>query len=234
MTKTLLTKAQHVAMLKHLAGGKSPAVVSAIFQVTDHQVIEFAKNHGYPDGQKMAWAADILEKKLEQEDQPQERPLATGTTIPGPRSEAVSSPPARSTLPPVARPDEIRILINTAKAHPSKRIRTACDRLLAQIDRLDELIAEDDAKNAAKRAQQAAKAEAREEVERLKVQLAAAQAKLRGPAKAMTAKPKAEETAAEPSTGDFACRAGCDQAFGTPQGRSLHERRVHPEAQAAS
>jgi hypothetical protein len=60
----------------------------------------------------------------------------------------------------VGPPDEIRILINTAKGHPSKRIQAQANKVLDAIGRLRDLIAEDEAKHAERRAEDAQKAPA--------------------------------------------------------------------------
>jgi hypothetical protein len=106
-------------------------------------------------------------------------PAPTGPTSPRPAStspSSVTSPDAR----PVGPPDEIRILINTAKGHPSKRIQAQANKVLDALGRLRDLIAEDEAKHAARRAEDAQKAAARAEIARLEKQLADAKAKLRG------------------------------------------------------
>lgn len=229
---TAFTPTQKLTILKHLAGGKNVDLVATIMHCKPADIIEAAKGHGYPDVEKLKWAADILEKKLEDDDQP------TASTLPAgaPRAASVPNLPAHGTLPPVSRPDEIRILINTAKAHPSKRIQAAGDRLIDQVNKLRALIVEDQEKHAARRQAEAEKAAARAEVERLEKQLAAAKAKLRGPAKP---KPvgKTETKANTAPRGEYPCRnEGCDEVITTPQGRGLHERQhcAHRTELAAS
>lgn len=201
MTKPALTAQQHFALIKHLASGKDPESVALIFKLTAFEVIEIAKNHGYPDSEKLQWAADILEKNLASGEQLPERPMAGGTVVSTARPP--QTPIMPSTLAPPVRPDEIRILINTAKAHPSKRIQAAGDRVIDGVNKLKELIAEDQEKNAEKRAAAEAKAAAQAEVKRLEAQLAAAKAKLRGNPAAVKKVAPAPSTTDEPTAAEI-------------------------------
>lgn len=169
------TPQQQIAILKHLAGGKDFDTVAQILDLPRDQVVDFARTHGYPDADKMLWAVDVLAKKLATTENtlPAGRPQPSGVRL-------VSQPPTPApTSAGLAKPDEIRILLNTAKAHPSKRIQGAADRVFDQLDRLRGLIREDQDKNAEKRAAAAAKEKARAEVKRLEAELAAARARLR-------------------------------------------------------
>lgn len=176
------TPQQQIAILKHLIGGKDFDAIAEILRLPRDHVVDFARTHGYPDPDKMSWAVDVLSKKLTDAETtlPAGRPHADvvrhirDTPTP-PRPAAAAGP-----VPGVAKPDEIRVLLNTAKAHPSKRIQSAADRVFDQLDKLRALIREDQEKNAAKRAAAAEKAKARAEIERLERELAAAKAKLRG------------------------------------------------------
>lgn len=176
-TKTAISDTQRLTILKHLAGGKPLSVVATILNLGDDAVREVARHYGYPDTKKLAWAADIVAKKIDDAD----RALPESTTPTAPRPAPVA---ARPTPPPpetpLTRPDEIRVLINTGKGHDSKRIQAAADKVLDAVDRLRTLIDEDQAKHAERRARDAEKAAARAEIERLEKQLAAAKAKLRG------------------------------------------------------
>lgn len=234
---TSFNPTQKLTILKHLAGGKSADLVAVIMKCKPADIIEAAKAHGYPDVEKIKWAVDILEKKLEDDAQPP----ASAVPAHAPRESFGTRPgtvPAQpSTLPPVARPDEIRILINTAKDHPSKRIQAQGNRIIDAIDKLKDLIHEDQEKNAEKRAAEAAKAAARAEIERLEAQLAAAKAKLRGTPKAKATVASTEKKANTAPRGEYPCRnEGCEEIITTPQGRGLHERQhcAHRPALAAS
>lgn len=188
---TTFTKTQILTTIKHLASGKDAELVADIMKSTKADVIEIARHHGYPDVEKLAWAADILEKKLDEDNQPAERPLVGGGEIVT-RPQQLGTKPGTTpitptTVPPIPRPDELRVMIATAKNHESKRIQAAATRADDAIAKLRQLIVEDEQKNHEKRKAAAAKARAKAEVERLEAELAAARAKLRGSA---PAKPK--------------------------------------------
>lgn len=220
MTSSTPTKQQIIALLKHLANGKTVDQVATIINQPAAVVEEYATRHGWPDTDKVEWAIDELTTQAAQQaaalptrteptripTQPQPTPAAQGGGVAAP-----------------AKPDEIRILLNTAKGHPSKRIQAAADRVFDQLDRLRGMIREDEEKHSEKRKAEAEKAKIRAEVERLEHELAAAKAKLRGKPIATTSPTTAQP---RPSTGEtYACRHdGCDKTYDTPQGRSLHER----------
>lgn len=174
-----VTPQQRIALLKHLVNDKTPEAVATILNITRDQVVEVARHHGYPEKQKMEWAIDIL---VEKATNAETAAIPAGTTVrvapakPTPAAPA-SAPAAVASL---TKPDEIRILLNTAKGHPSKRIQTAADRVFDQLDKLRALIREDEEKNAEKRRQAAEREKARAEVKRLEEELRAARAKLRG------------------------------------------------------
>lgn len=214
MSTATITNEKRLTTLKHLASGKGLDVVATIVGLPKETVLDIGSRHGYPDTEKLAWAADIVEKKIHDgaTDLPAGRPL--------PKTTGAAAAPAAAPVPdpsPLTKPDEIRILLNTAKGHPSKRIQAAADKVFDQLDRVRTLLREDEEKHAERRKADAAKAAARAEVERLEAQLAAAKAKLRGkPATAAT------------QGGDHACNhEDCDRTFGTVQAVRMHERRAH-------
>lgn len=219
-SKATVTDTKRLATLKHLASGKGLDVVATIVGLPKETVLDIGSRHGYPDTEKLAWAADIVEKKIHDgaTDLPAGRPLPK-TTGAAPTSPAAAPVPHPAHAPePLTRPDEIRVLLNTAKAHPSKRIQAQANRVFDAVDRLRELLREDEEKHAERRKADAAKAAARAEVERLEAQLTAAKAKLRG-------KPAAAKKSHPLTKGEHPCRnEGCDKVYDTPQGRSLHER----------
>lgn len=175
-----MTDTVKLQILKHLAGGKPVDIVAAITHTTDTEVLDVAKNHGYPDRDKLSWAADILAKNIEKADQAS---ISTTTTT-APRITLPKAPsvavPAVSGNEPLTKPDEIRILLNTAKAHPSKRIQAAANRAFDALDRIRTLIKEDEEKHSAKRKADLEKAKARADIARLEEQLREAKARLRG------------------------------------------------------
>lgn len=219
---TDVTPQLKLTIIKHLAGGKTAEVVAAIVGIPRDRVVDIASHHGYPDTEKLAWAADILAKNIDDEAKGTitERPdLAPRITRPQTAGAATSTPAAPA---PLTKPDELRILLNTAKAHPSKRIQAAADRAFDQLDRIRTLIHEDEEKNADKRRIAAEKAAARAEVEHLEEQLRAARAKLRDKT---TTPPSTQPRPTTAPKGEHPCRnEGCERVFDTGQGRSLHER----------
>jgi len=206
------TPQQKLTIIKHLASGKPADIVASIVGTKPADIVEVAKGHGYPDVDKLAWAAEILEKNLDQDaaNGLEERPLAKGTPV----TRAEKIPAAVAVPQPRPTADEVRALINQGKEHPSKRIQAQADRALDAINKLRQLMVEDEQKNHEKRKADAEKAAAKAEIERLEKQLQAAKAKLRG----TTTKPKA-------ATGVHPCgNPGCDRTFDTAQGASLHGR----------
>lgn len=175
-----VTPQQRIALLKHLVNGKTPEVVATILNITRDQVVDVARHHGHPDVDKMEWAVDILVKKAT-EAETAAIPAGTPPRMAPARPTPTPAPtPAVAAAAPLTKPDEIRILLNTAKSHPSKRIQTAADRVFDQLDKLRALIRDDEEKNAEKRRQAAEREKARAEVKRLEEELRAARAKLRG------------------------------------------------------
>lgn len=230
MSTATITPEERLTVVKHLAGGKSLEVTATLTHLDRSVVLDIGSHHGYPSVELLTRAVDLLEKKRDRETAPTEHPDPASVTRIS-RPVAVASTPA-ATGTPLTRPDEIRVLINTAKGHPSKRIQAAGDKVIDAVDRLKTLLREDQEKHAAKRQQEAEKIAARAEVERLEQQLRAAKAKLRGG----TTNKKLETS---PSSGDHACEHdGCDRSFASSQARAMHQRRAHegfnPHAKAAS
>lgn len=228
-SSTNLDPAKKVTLLKHLAAGKSLDVVATIVGLKRDQVLDVASRHGYPDTDKLAWAADVLDKKTDDDVAAaavKTGPLEHGVTIDRDateqRFEVFKKPAAAAPSADAAGPTQD--LIAQGKQHPSKRIQAAANKVLDDLDRLRTLLREDEEKHAARRKAEREKAAARAEVERLKQQLAEAQAKLRG-GKAPAKETKAAKAPRERGALDFPCRNdGCDKAYDTPQGRSMHER----------
>jgi hypothetical protein len=197
---------QRLAIIKHLATGKSIDVVATIAHVDKEQVRELASRHGYPDKEKLSWAADILEKNIEQArrgDLPQgTTPMPSGVDRPPPSSRPAGStttPQATRHLPtpaaaeqPPSKPDEFRVLINTAKNHDRKKIQNLADKILDDLAKLRGWIDEEAEAFRVRQAAAAEKEAARAEVKRLEEQLAEAKAKLRGSTVTPTVKPDAD------------------------------------------
>jgi len=191
MTTNEITDETRLTMLKHLAAGKTLDQVATITRHNREFVLDEVSKHGYPHS--LAKGIDLLAAKIDRDRNtiPEGRPLPKTTpgaaptpTPAAPRPattspSSVTSPDAR----PVGAPDEIRVLLNTGKTHTSKRIQKAADRVFDAIGHLRDLLAEDQEKNAARRAEEAQKAAARAEIQRLEKALADAKAKLRGGSK---------------------------------------------------
>lgn len=177
------TPEQRITILKHLANGKGLNVVATITRLTTEQVTDVAKHHGYPDREKLAWAADILEKKRDDTD------LASipTSTAPTPiRPATPPRPPARPTPPPSTAPnpahaaavDQIQTLLDNAQDATSKRIQTLATKITADVGKLRTLIDTERAKAAEREKKAAEKEAARAEVARLQRELADAKAAL--------------------------------------------------------
>lgn len=191
-TATQFTPEQRLTLLKHLAAGEHPRVVGMIVKLPEATVTEIGEEHGYPSIVQLQAAVATLTDDLAATDVPAEHPQAasiahqaardaaqrpsSSAPAPGPRDTPAA---AGGHTAPLTRPDELRVLINTGKGHPSKRIQAAANRVIDAADRLKTLLAEDQEKNAEKRARDAEKEAARAEVARLEAQLAKAKAKLR-------------------------------------------------------
>lgn len=181
--KADITTTQRLAVVKHLAAGKTQEVAAALTHLDRSDVVEIARHHGYPSTELLNRAVALLEAKLDRENGLTEHPQARAIAAAEARRAAQPRPPAMPTTnaEPLTKPDEIRVLINTSKDHPSKRVQAAGERVLAAVERLRDLIREDEEKHAAKRRQEAQKVAAKAEVERLTKALADAKEKLRGP-----------------------------------------------------
>lgn len=193
MTTTAITPQDHIALLRHLASGKTLDAVALIMQLDRSEVLDVASRHGYPDPQKLAWAADVLVEKLDQEAAPSEHPQAaeilrsSRPQPPGGGASTPSSPGSASRPQPAAppspaageSPDTVAALVDEGLAHSTKKIRTAAQRAKAAIDKLHELVEADRVKEAERRRQAEERAAAEAEVKELEKQLAEARAKLR-------------------------------------------------------
>lgn len=206
---TTITPEQRLTVVKHLASGKTPDMVATITGIDRATIVDIGSHHGYPDKDKLSWAVDILTKKLDQ---------AAADAIPEsatPQPRLVTQHgPTMPTLP-AAKPDEFRILINTAKGSDSKRIQNLANRILDDVAKLRSMLDAERDRVAARNAKAEAARKIREEIKALEANLAEAKAKLRG-SKAKATAPKGEHPCTE-----------CGRVFDTNQGRSLHERRAH-------
>jgi hypothetical protein len=190
---------QRLTILKHLASGKDLDMVATITRIPKDTVDEVARHHGYPDTEKLNWAADIVEKGIESD---RTAALPKGTSAPAQRPRAVpvqptSTPPPRQ-VPAPEKPDEFRILINTAKNHDRARIQKLADKILEDLAKLRGLIDQEQEAFQARQREAQEKAAAKAEVDRLERELKEAKAKLR-PAKktnGATSTPDSDEPSA--------------------------------------
>lgn len=216
MSKIQIAPEQRLTIVKHLAGGKPIDVVATIMKVDRGLIVDVGNLHGYPDLQKLSWAADVLADKLEEAEKatiterPDLEPELSKPAPPTPMRRAAASPAATSSAPVAgapavhARDDEIRVLLNTAKASDSKRIQNLANRIFDDVARLRDALTEQQHKAASKAAAKAAKDKTRAEIQRLEAQLREARAKLRGG----TASPASTSRRMAPSSGSSGGVAG--------------------------
>ncbi len=79
MTASEISPTTRLTIVKHLANGKDLTVVALIVKLPREEVLDVASHHGYPDTDKLAWAADVLKKKL---DEDQRAALPRPTVVP--------------------------------------------------------------------------------------------------------------------------------------------------------
>lgn len=185
---TITFTAEHKArLLRFLSEGMDPDDIADDFGhgcQRDH-IIAIARNHGYPDRDKMAKAAGIIEDNIRR-----------GLTQ-FPPTTPPSTRPVTGTPPVIgAQPTNLGDLLRHASQHPSKRIQAAAEHIIDRLTRLRTLIAEDDAKNAEKRRQAAEREAARAEVLRLEKELADARAALRPKTPPAPSRPRKASTPA--------------------------------------
>lgn len=98
MPTTPLTNAQKVTVLKHLINGRDIDFITPAVHITPDQVNDVKRDHGYPDDDKMRWAADILTKK-DNAIPTQSAPSTGGHALDRPRPpvHAAQTPPAAAT-----------------------------------------------------------------------------------------------------------------------------------------
>ena len=228
MTASTITPTKRLSIVKHLAAGKGPDVVATIVGLDRATVVDIGSHHGYPDRDKLAWAADILAKKID-EDATAEIPAASTPARLAPRTVTSAAPSVSAlvTAAPAAqsRPsDDVKALLAAGKASPSKRTQRLADRILDDVSRLRGLIDAERAKQEAKAKADAERSAATEEIKRLERQLA--EAKRRAG--------YSRSSGGGAVHGDYPCGAdGCDRTFDTAQGVALHRRRIHDQAAAS-
>lgn len=195
MTTVKVTTLDVLTVVKSLAAGRSPQFVSDATGLSSEVVRQVSQKHGYPDKDKLSWAADLLQKQL---DDQAKAAIPNGTSRPriAPVAVAGSGTPTFTPTPtvPLATAD----LLARAEKSPKARTRNLGKRINDQLATLRELVDADDEARQAKQREAAAKAKARAEVKRLEAELAAAKARLNGkPAPTATPAAKPATTAGD-------------------------------------
>lgn len=178
MTSTPTTE-QKITVLKHAVNGKPTTVIETVTGLSADQVRQTLTAHGYPAVDKMQWAIDILTTKSDQVTAAaliSTEPLTAGRPVTAPvdqvQPRTIPTTPAAggdTRTPPAApltKPDEIRVLLNTAKASTSKRIQGLANKVLDDVARLRDLVHDDQVKTQDRLRVEQEKAAARAEAHR--------------------------------------------------------------------
>jgi hypothetical protein len=153
--------------LRLMAEGKTVRAISDETALMPREVADLARSNGYVIG------ADGVAWKGKQVGSPRLSPAPPhGATV-----------PPRPLQPPEPRP-AVRDLIFTAKASTKPRIRALADRVSMMLDQLQALVTAEAEAVRDRERQAQEKAQAAADVQRLREQLKAAEAKLRPAAKA--------------------------------------------------
>lgn len=181
-----VTGADRLTILKLLAAGRDADFVAGVVHLDRDRVIRIASGHGYPDTDKLAWAVDILTKRLDD----RARAQAITTTAharPTPRPRPTASPQPTD-APQTQESVQVRVVDETegllARAEKSEHVRTRKAAARAR-DAIETVRTALDAEEKARLAAAAAAAEkakataaANLEQERIRAQVAAAEAEL--------------------------------------------------------
>ncbi|MDP3889843.1 histone-like nucleoid-structuring protein Lsr2 [Nocardioides sp.] len=232
MTKHI-TDTTRLTVLKHLAKGKTPEVVAVAMKLDRFEVVDIGSHHGYPDTDKLNKAVEIITQKLERQAL-DELPPAQITAAPAPRrmptprsrqtAGAESDAPAAAQPAPVSpaedetahdqhlvtRPDEIRAVLNAGKQSSSTRAQKLTDRILADVERLKQLLNQEQEKAEKARRAAAARAALERKKAQLQKELAAVNAQLRGGRSPRKAAAPSSGATGQPSAKDI--RSWADSA----------------------
>jgi hypothetical protein len=188
VSRVALTPHGELTVLKLLAAGKGLEFVAAATTVQLGTVEAIAKEHGWPDRDKLSFAAVQLQARIDRE---RRNGLPHGAVPPPPPPRPVPQPPAvqqaskQATVAP--RPpievDKFKQLIDAGKKSRRARTQAMASRLITLRNQLEEALAGEAEETQRKKREAQAEAEALREIEALKAQLAAAQAKLARPRK---------------------------------------------------
>lgn len=193
MTTTELTAATKVAVLKHLINGREANFITAAVGITDSQVADVKRDHGYPDEDKMKWAVDILEKKADAipaSTTPARVAAAADTT--GDGTATWTTPTVVERQRPVHEPTaEVLQRASESKKAATRRLGQKVTTLLAD---LNERLTAEERDRAVKAAQERAAAQKAQRIAELEAELAKlkGKAKKSATAKSTTVKPAAD------------------------------------------
>lgn len=186
----------------------APRKVAEQLGLTEVQVEEIQKRHGYPDPTRMRMSADMMERALEATAGPSEPRRARLVPEPQTARPSVAAP----------RPLVASDLVREARASGDKRLGQLAERFDMARKKLVLALQEWRSNEAERRAAAEAKAARDAEIANLEARLA----ELRGQAKP---EPKAKRAA---STGSYPCdHEDCDFVSVASQGLASHKRMAH-------
>jgi hypothetical protein len=171
-----VTTSDKLTIVKLFAAGRDKEFVAAAVGHDVDTVVRAAAGHGYPDSSKLAWAADILQKQIDDEARsgiPESTPVR-------PPAQRPTAPTRPLTAVPGPAADEVRAVIARGLKSERPRIRKAAAKARDAVDALTGALRADEEQRRQEAARAAEVARARSEVERLERELAAAKALLRG------------------------------------------------------
>lgn len=217
----MTTTSDTLTVLKFLAKGRNIDYVAQATGMSTALVLSLGEAHGWPDTVKLGWAVDQLGAEavdripVRAPDPP--RPVAKTPQPVAPIPASLSTPAVRngSTSTPPPGPS-IEDLVRACRRSESKRTQALGPKLTELEQKITAALRaeRDSAEAKAKQAEEFTAKKAH--VDRLKKQLADAQAALR------QLKPSGVTEAAL----QFACEE-CGDLFSTSQGRGMHRRRSH-------
>ena len=171
MTATdTVSPADRLTIVKLLAGGRDTGFVAEVVRLDVATVARFASAHGFPDTAKLAWAVDILAKKIADEARAA-IPAATTTSVAATATIAARRQAITPTTMPV-RSDPVAELLADAAASKRKRTRDLGERATKALDLVRAELAAERDRDSAARARVEAEAKIRAEVTRLEKRLA--------------------------------------------------------------
>jgi hypothetical protein len=155
--------ADKLTILKLLAAGRDADFVAQAMSMARDDVVLVASAHGYPDVTKLAWAADVVGKAIDDDARaaiPAGRPGLTGTR------------PAQPLVVGPARPDPVAQLLADAASSSRKRTRDLGQRAAKALELVRAELRTERERDAVTAARREAEAKVRAEVQRLERRLA--------------------------------------------------------------